>query len=449
MLDTAHAANNRGQPYSAKPAWPTIPSVKISPIVVFNFNWSGHIPASHVKYVTAICRTNDRPIISISADSENVRAQVLASEPGVGPRLFTPACGSLGLPPVRNSALRFLRHVPKGFALWQKVRTNPLLRARHAQARWKACGELIRQHVPVSPALVFFPYLDDMIEGNLDPARVTEAMPHAWSGVFMDSSDLRVPALHRKNTAKLAFVSSARCRSLGIFDAGVLPQLRTTLPNTRVCWLPDYVDFSRAPSAPPLLDRIRGKARGRKIIGLLGHLSEVKNLELFLQVAALPENQDLFFVLAGQYEPLGVSEASRRALSMAATGSIDNVFAAPGRFGREAEFNSVLAGMDVVFAVYRNFTRSSSILIKAAFFDIPTLVADDYYMAECVRSYGLGACVPANNSATWSAALRSVLSKPPDPAGFNRFRIDFSEEIFVDRLRTLIDVALAADGVHP
>lgn len=412
-----------------------------APLVVFNFNWGGHIPAAHVRYVAAACRAASRPVVSLSACGAEVRRQVLALAPEAESKLQTPPCPGLGAAPARNSSLRFISRLPRGFQLWQWIRTNPGLRARHALRRWQTCGAWLRRHLADTPGLVFFPYLDDMVEPRLPPADVARAMPAPWAGVFMDSSDLRAQTRRGRVLATMPLFASPGCRGMAVFDAAVLPELQQRLPRTPVRWIPDTVDYALPREPPAILQTFKRRANGRPIVGLFGHLSEAKNIDRFLELAGRPENRDIFFAVAGQYEPLGVSGPVRRMLA-AAAGAMENVLALPGRLPSEADFNALIAGSDAVFAVYRDFSRSSSLLSKAGFFNRPLLVADEYFMGECVRTYGLGACVPPNRPEGWSFVLRQLLANPPGEAGFIRFQRDFSEERFDATLGGLLNEAL-------
>ena len=413
-----------------------------APLVLFNYNWSGHIPAAHVRYVVAAGRITDRRIISLSAEADQVRQQVLAALPEVESKLETPLCAALGHRPARDSSLRFIRHLPGGDWIWRRIRTNSFLRAQHAARRWGVCGDLLRRHLDREPALVFFPYVDDMIERHLRPPTVARAMPAPWGGVYMDSSDLRVTRRRGNIVAALQLFAAEQCRGLAVFDEAVVPELKRALPGKLVRRIPDIVDYAVAGRPPAMLKAIRDRAAGRPIIGLFGQLTETKNLGHFLRMAARPENQDLFFAVAGQYEPLGLSRVNRRLLEAAAAGRMSNVLAAPGRLPSDEEFNALVAGCDVLFAVYRDFSRSSSMLSKAPRFGRPLVVADGYYMGDCVKSYGLGECVRADEPVTWPAAIRRLLAGPLDGEGRRRFLADFSEEHFDAALGAFFEEAL-------
>jgi glycosyltransferase involved in cell wall biosynthesis len=413
-------------------------------VVIFDYNWGGHIPAYHQLCVEAGCRSGLARVISLSGRPDEVRAAVLRRCPSDGRLLETPRAPELGRPPARDSSLRFLHRIPGGHWLWSRVRLHPRLRARHALTRWTACGRMLAR-LGVRPELVFFPYLDDMLEPALRAADIDRALGgHPWAGIFMEASDLRDPMRERRIVDRLPLLRGTSCVSVGVLDEAVVNMLCVALPDKQVTFVPDIADSSLPDNAPPQIEQLQRRARGRQVVGLLGHLTEVKNLGLFLEIATQPAQQDLFFLVAGQFEPLGVNPAVRRKLEEAAAGRWENVLALPQRLGSEGDFNALVASVDVLFAVYRDFTRSSNMLAKAAQAGRPILVADGYCMAERVRAYGLGAAIDASSPASVVAAIRRLLARPPAEADLERYAEEFSVERFQQQIITLLRSASGA-----
>ena len=95
------------------------------------------------------------------------------------------------------------------------------------------------------------------------------------------------------------------------------------------------------------------------------------------------------------------------------------------------------------FSQYTGISRiAAACCRKPPFFNRPLLVADEYYMGDCVRSYGLGIGVPADEPRTWSAAIRKLLALP-DKSGRRRFQNDFSEERFEAELGVFFSQSVA------
>jgi hypothetical protein len=100
----------------------------------------------------------------------------------------------------------------------------------------------------------------------------------------------------------------------------------------------------------------------------------------------------------------------------------------------ETSFNSIIATANVIFAVYRDFYRSSNMLAKAAYFEKPILVADRCLMGERVTQYGIGHAVPADSLAAIQAGLKAVLSIQDLPAKCASYRAAFNRTEFSRRL---------------
>jgi hypothetical protein len=76
---------------------------------------------------------------------------------------------------------------------------------------------------------------------------------------------------------------------------------------------------------------------------------------------------------------------------------------------------------------------------KAAFFQKPILVADQYLMGERVRHYGLGLAVSQDDATQMYAALCELIVQEPNLEGFNAYRRDFSQEALRESLTTIIE----------
>jgi hypothetical protein len=402
-------------------------------LAVFDYNWGGHIPSYHRLIVESALRAGWR-VVSLSGGSGEVRRHVEEFFPDAIDRLFTPYCPELGRAPARKTTLSFLRWLPGGFTLWSMIRRHPGLRAKHAAARWDACRRSLagaKEHL-LDPTMLFFPYLDDMAEPELAPEVTDLGMP--WTGLHVSVSDLRHPARRPGMEQRMSILSHRSCRGLAVLDEVAARALQRLHPGQIVMTLPDIADTSLAAPTCPLAIELQHRAGGRRIVGLLGHLSEAKNLALFLDIATAPRNRDLFFLLAGQYEPLSLPPSLRQRIHAAAAGRWDNVWALTDRIASEAEFNRMLESSDVVFAVYRDFTRSSNILTKAALYRRPVLVAAGYCMAERLAAYRLGLAIPDDSVATAEAALRQLLAQGAPNADYAAFTRDFSVDNFRSRL---------------
>jgi hypothetical protein len=407
-------------------------------LVIFDYNWGGHIPSYHRLIVESALRSGWR-VVSLSGGSGEVRRHVEQNFSAGIDRLLTPICPELGRPPARKTTLSFLRWLPGGFAVWSRIRRHPRLRARHASARWGACRRAIAGigEELSGRTLLFFPYLDDMVEPELSPEAAEVGLP--WAGLHVSVSDLRDPARRADMERRMHILSHRSCRGLAVLDEAAARAVRQLHPAQIVATLPDIADTTLADRGSPFAAALQRRAAGRRVVGLLGHLSEAKNIALFLDIATAPGNSDLFFLLAGQYEPLSLPPELRARIEEAAAGRWDNVWAITERISSEAEFNRLLERTDIVFAVYRDFTRSSNILTKAALYQRPVLVAANYCMAERVAAYRLGLAIPEDSRAAAEIALRRLLAQGVPDADHANFARDFSIDEFRIRLAEFLE----------
>lgn len=406
-------------------------------VAVFDYNWSGHIPAYHRLIVESLLRSGWE-VTSLCGLPAEIVDHVSRRAPDDAPRLHAPVVAGLGRPPARARVLDILRRIPGGFSLWTRIRTNPHMRRRHALARWRACRDALAA-LPSLPRLALLPYLDDMLEPELSLAGVRFPVP--WMGLHVSASDLRESAVAPAMRARLRMLREPSCRGILLLDGKITEWVQHEAPGRIVAVLPDIADTTVA-SDFPLLHEIRRRAAGRPIISLLGHLSEAKNIRLFLHLAQVISPNRAFFLLAGQFEPLGVAPDLQQRIAEAAAGRKTNLWAIPDRIASEAEFNRLFCESAVIFAVYREFTRSSNILSKAAFFRRPVLVAGGYCMGERATDYRLGLALDQPEPAAAEQALQHLLHDPPS-ADYARFDRDFSSLEFQRRLNEAMTRALS------
>jgi hypothetical protein len=96
----------------------------------------------------------------------------------------------------------------------------------------------------------------------------------------------------------------------------------------------------------------------------------------------------------------------------------------------ETSFNAILAGADIIFAVYRDFYRSSNMLSKAAYFEKPILVSSGCLMGERVARYGIGLAVASNSASEILAGLDATLRIDDLQLKFAAYRAVFNRVEF-------------------
>lgn len=225
------------------------------------------------------------------------------------------------------------------------------------------------------------------------------------------------------------------CIGMCFLDDAVTARYRELLPRKSFACIPDITDATLPDEPADLVKEIAERAAGRKVIFLGGMIGGNKNLARWIELIALADPEQWFFLLVGEIDVNALTQADVRALGIIEATPPENLLIYPQYLPDERVFNDVMRCSDVIFAVYRNFKISSNMLGKAAAFEKPILVADNYLLGRRVGKYGIGRAVPEHDSRQMLAAAIDLLNNPVPAENFANYRADFS----VDKMReTLI-----------
>ena len=329
--------------------------------------------------------------------------------------------------------VRLLRPALRGFGLW-------LAAARAVKKAHREAGVL--------PDLVFFLWLDSYATHLQSRYLIDSIFPYDWSGLLFHPYQLRLPlrfpALRRGPLDLCETLKARHCRALGVLDEGVAAGLQLKLPDRAVIVFPDLGDQSAPDADYPLLKTIVAKARGRKIISLLGSLEKRKGVLALLEVAQSGAAEDCFFVFAGAIGEGSFAADERAHIARVADSRPDNCLFHFQFIPGESQFNALVAVSDVLFAAYDNFLHSSNILLKAALFRKPVIVSSGHCMAERVNSYRLGMTIEYGNSEQCLDAIRE-LSRPrcqvleDEEADYDGYQAMHSRRRLAESLQKTVD----------
>jgi len=252
---------------------------------------------------------------------------------------------------------------------------------------------------------VFFMNINHL-RGALRTDRTADLIfPFPWGAFSYDSSCVRGGAAKLED--QFQFLSAKRCKAFGVTDEKMTAPMQAAFPGLRIVFLPDTTPEEYSETAPQSAEILRC-SNGRKIVGLLGMLHKRKGLVTAVELARL--RPDLFFLFAGACDLNKMTPDEKESVQAFFARPPENCFCHLQRIEDEAAFNALVQLTDIVFAVYPGFTNSSGLLTKAGIFGKPCLVAEgDTCMADRVKKYGLGLCVPADHSETCSAAIDELL----------------------------------------
>jgi hypothetical protein len=205
--------------------------------------------------------------------------------------------------------------------------------------------------------------------------------------------------------------------------------------HKRVIVFPDVADAASPDVTFPLLADIRRRARGRKIVGLLGSLEIRKGILTLLEAALMTACEPWFYVFAGALASEGdIFQEQWAKVRSIVNRTPENCFFHFQRLPTEEQFNAVVDMCDIVFAAYLNFTSSSNLLSKAALHRKLLIVSDGYCMDERVRNFKLGATIPEGDVGRCVEALHQLLDAP----WADELRPDFEGYLKVHSLSQLI-----------
>jgi hypothetical protein len=263
--------------------------------------------------------------------------------------------------------------------------------------------------------------------------------PYRWSGLYLHARSFRMPGSPIPYVGELPcpekFFALKSLHSAALLDEGAVTGLKHVTGGKLVVVFPDLTDMRLPAQGDPawgLANKLRGFARGRPIVSLVGHLQRTKGLEEFTYAAQDESLRGLFFFLGGEVNWVEISDSSRKAM-LTAWEQSPNLFAHLQRIADERALNAVIASSDIIYAAYTDFPNSSGILSKAAVFERPLIVSDGYLMAERTRAYNLGEVVKERDMDGIKAALRRLGGLEPAagntrPAGWQAYRAAHSYE---------------------
>ena len=211
-------------------------------------------------------------------------------------------------------------------------------------------------------------------------------------------------------------------------------------------YLPDITD-TRLPKTPSaLLQQILAFSQGRKIVFMGGSIGKQKNLTRWHQAIAASDREQWCFVQVGRINRNNLTEDDEKSLQRLATQPLANLFVHDGYLEDEGIFNEIISHSSVIFAVYRDFNRSSNMLSKAAHFEKPILVSTQGVMGERVQRYKIGLCVNPDMAQEIVSGLSALEQIPNLQENFRLYRDDFSLAVVQAKLVHLIDHCLSTKG---
>lgn len=322
-------------------------------------------------------------------------------------------------------------------------RLNNLWKSLFSWLDFRDIANSIRLNQLERPSLIFILWLDSYITRYLPAFAVDALMPAPFAGLYFHPAHLKRDAvtgnLYRDLLFYLPLFKSRKLKFVAGFDDRLLTQLARTYQGVEFVTLPDIAEKHQPDLGHEMIREILNRARGRKIIALLGSLDRRKNVLEFFEAARHCCDDDLFFVCVGTLHaarfPAEQLEAMRDILAQ----HPDRLYFHNGFVASDQVFDALFEFSSAVFAVYRDFPASSNMIVKSALYSKPVIVADEHLMGEMVREFRLGVTVGDARPQTLLRAIREVVSPPASGEyGFDRFIKTFSFETLKASLERLL-----------
>jgi glycosyltransferase involved in cell wall biosynthesis len=280
---------------------------------------------------------------------------------------------------------------------------------------FRRLGALLRRWERQSGTTVSVVFFTCMWDEDFRSGRLVSAMlRRPWAGVYLQAQSFYAlgenAVSERRKLARRMF-STPGLVALGVLEPRAVSWLHDAVPALPVKLFPDVLepdDSSRDSAHEAILNAIARTAGDRPVIALLGALKPSKGVELFLRAACDARADEFAFVLGGELNwPWFGGDACRRIQDLIKQAR--HLLVIPTRL-TEAEFNAVLRRSAVIFAAYTNFPYSSNVQMKAAQLHKPMVVTDGTLMADRVRTYQLGECIPQDDLDSLVDALPRLAS---------------------------------------
>ena len=228
-----------------------------------------------------------------------------------------------------------------------------------------------------------------------------------------------------------------------LLDEKLTARYRAELPHYIFEYLPDVTETALPAESGRLARELRVLAGSRKIVFMGGSIGKQKNLSRWIELIAVADSKQWFFVQIGRINKNNLTPEDEAALRQVLASPPDNLYIQPTYLADERTFNEIISISDVIFAVYRDFWRSSNMLSKAAYFEKPILVAKSCLMGDRVEQYRIGYAVPQGDTLAMYQALCDLSNIEHLGAHFQAYRNDFSEEIMQQKLAAFLQQSIS------
>lgn len=335
-------------------------------IVVVEQNWVGHHP-TYFSYIVHAAAQHSR-VLALCPDPERAKSMVAEVGELLNTIEFKRLDFELDEIPIRRKVPAFYNS-----HLFTKVRSQ-------------VDKQIYDEAIYVLFCCLYhgsFPYYKSL----------EKVFPYPWSALMINSEVCEKTPLFKKLKKFRSFnpvraYSADNCKSIFFLEHEVKEMVSRTL-CTSLIEFPDFADYTKASEEElfkiiPEFENINWP-----IIGVMGHISKTKSILELIRAAKQQKDRKWGVCVIGQFDRNSFSSEEYDEILSFLNSDILSLFH-NGRVETEALYNAAINKLDIFFACYQNFYRSSNNLVKCAEFKKPVIVLNHGCMEQRVSKYKLG-----------------------------------------------------------
>ena len=430
-------------------------------VVLYNpISNEGHLDSWHVLFIRLL-RQAGQAVIALSSDPVSLIQKLQAQ--GLAQTEALVVLGTASMPSASLSVTTPLSVARNAWLHWQALNDKALYQRTWYRAPVQALGFLLKTaHSLYRQARQ--QRIQSTIATSLDPKQFCDQVNQVlrqYSGQVKAVLNMYVDAYPADQSAWTSFalwqdtpwfglcISPSPLPTAGYYsvpsyrgtcflDEAVRAAYRQKMPERVFEYLPDIADTSLPEQVSPLATQILKRAANRKIVFMGGSIGKQKNLARWFELIALANPNDWFFVQIGRLNHNNLLPEDQLALASIVEYPPENLWIQPEYLADERQFNEIISISCVIFAVYRDFARSSNMLSKAAYFEKPILVAAGQLMGKRVEHYKIGLAVAQDSASSMYQGLLALDGIENIKDNFGLYRQDFNEAAMQAKLQTIL-----------
>lgn len=295
---------------------------------------------------------------------------------------------------INTSFSKFLKKII--YLIFIKMKKGSFKNSNKTKMTWSPLLDLINKHA-LKPNLIINMYLDIMLNDLDDAQRV----PFPWTGVLFH------PNLSNAKPLPEQYFYSSNCRGGLFLPHVIIKNYQENFQDKIFLNIPDIASVNVVSTPNEKLQPLK-KMRGKVNIGLVGDISTKKNLDKFLELAQCKDLEEFNFIIIGKIDIFNVGLTIWLKSIYLKYSSKYNFHMINRYLKDESAYNFYFLNLDIIFAVYKDFSGSSNTLTKASHGNIPVLTQSQGYMGKVVTDFILGETVTSQDIQSLKEAILAL-----------------------------------------